>query len=529
VLRVLAEAGATLQLSFSSIATGSTAFTKSVVAGGSTQAVVLTSAETALLRGTADPTGSYTVTVNAWAVDRAGNVGASLTSPLTFTYSPDPITILGELKVDVLAGNDGSEVGPTPSIFTISRTGDTTAAVTVTYRLGGSAIAGVDYTYPADYNASTGIGTATIAAGQASASVSVPTLDNATQDGLRQIRLTLQPTSGYTFNSISAYDIASLTDNDVPVVPELSVANVSVVEGNAGSKTVTFIVRLSQATTVPVSFNYAFRAGTATMGPSTSSGSDFSPSGASTGTLTFAATVTQINLSAVVFGDSVVETDETFFLDLSAGSGLTFLGGGSTLTASAAIVNDDSASAVDPNQGVTLTSSGNFSGTERNDILIGDDGLNLINGLAGNDRITGGLAADQLTSGTGIDQFLYRSFADSSLAFGVDSTDAAFTSGDRIGLPTRPSSLSNVGVITAASRDQAFALAQADIDPLTAGAQALTPGQAVMFTWGSSTRSQRTYLGVADADTGSVTNDFLVLTPKAQFAIGSLDVQAFFL
>jgi len=231
----------------------------------------------------------------------------------------------------------------------------------------------------------------------------------------------------------------------------------------------------------------------------------------------------------VVYGDSAVETDETFFLDLSVGSGLTFLGGGSTLTASAAIFNDDSASAVDPNQGVTLTSSGDFSGSERNDLLTGDDGVNRINGLGGNDRITGGLAADQLTSGTGIDQFLYRSFAESSVAFGVDSTDAAFTSGDRIGLPTRPSSLSNVGVLTAASLAQAFGLAQADIDPLTVGAQALAPGQAVMFTWGSSTRSQRTYLGVADADTGSVTNDFLVLTPQAQFAIGSLDVQAFFL
>jgi Ca2+-binding RTX toxin-like protein len=179
---------------------------------------------------------------------------------------------------------------------------------------------------------------------------------------------------------------------------------------------------------------------------------------------------------------------------------------------------------------VTLTSSGDFSGSERNDLLTGDDGVNRINGLGGNDRITGGLAADQLTSGTGIDQFLYRSFAESSVAFGVDSTDAAFTSGDRIGLPTRPSSLSNVGVITGASSlAQAFGLAQADIDPLTAGAQPLAPGQAVMFTYGSTTKTQRTYLGVADADTGSVTNDFLLLTPQAQFAIGSLDVQAFFL
>ena len=526
VLRISAEAGSTLRLSLSSTATSSSAFIKSVVAGGGTQAVVLTSAEVAQLRGTASATGEYTVTVDAWAVDRAGNVGASLSSPLTFTYSPDPVLILGELKVEVLDGNDGTEAGPTPSIFTITRTGSTAAAVTVNYSLAGSAIAGVDYSLPSGY--STSSGSVTIAAGATSVNVNVPTIDNANQDGLRQIRLTLQTTPSYTLNPLATYDIATLTDNDAPLVPELSVADVSVVEGNTGTKTVAFTLRLSQATTRDVSFNYAFRAGTATMG--SSSGSDFNSIGAAAGTYTIVAGVSQINLSAVVAGDTTVETDENFFLDLSTASGLTFRGGGSALTGTATIVNDDSAAQTDPNQGVTITSGGNFSGTSLNDVLTGGDGVNQIDGLAGNDRITGGLGADLLISGLGADQFLYRSLAESSQAFGVDTTDASFTGGDRIGLPSRPTALYNAGVINAASVTAAFATAQADKDVLGTGAQALLPGEAVMFTWGTSTRNRRTFLAVADANTSSISNDFLLNTPQnSSYAIGSIDPQAFFL
>jgi Ca2+-binding RTX toxin-like protein len=393
----------------------------------------------------------------------------------------------------------------------------------VTYSLGGNAIAGVDYTYPAGFDPATGIGTATIAAGATSVDVTIPTLDNGNADGIRQIRLTLQPTAGYTLNPLATYDTASLIDNDAPLVPVLSVADVSVVEGDSGSKTVTFFLRLNQATSVPVSFNYAFREGSASLG------SDFIVNGASSGSLTFAPTATLITLSATVYGDTTVEVDETFFLDLSAASGLTFAGGGPTLTATATIINDDSPAQVDPNQGVTIISGGNFGGTERNDILIGDDGVNRIEGFGGNDQITGGMGADLLFSGSGADQFIYRSFAESSLAFGVDTTDAEFVNGDRIVLPNRPTALWNVGVISAGSLSDAFRQAQNDKDVLTDGAQTLATGEAVLFTWGSTVRGQRTYLGVADGDPIDVTNDFLVLTPNRQFAIGSLDVQAFFL
>jgi hypothetical protein len=149
--------------------------------------------------------------------------------------------------------------------------------------------------------------------------------------------------------------------------------------------------------------------------------------------------------------------------------------------------------------------------------------------LGGNDKITGGLGADQLTGGLGADRFMYRSFSESSQAFGVDITDGAFTSGDRIGLPSRPNALYNVGVINAASLSNAFAAAQADKDILGTGAQALLPGEAVMFTWGTSSRNRRTFIAVADADTSSTSIDFLLNTPQSSYAIGSLDPQSFFL
>jgi Ca2+-binding RTX toxin-like protein len=300
------------------------------------------------------------------------------------------------------------------------------------------------------------------------------------------------------------------------------VADVSLAEGNSGSRTVTFSLRLSQATTVPVSVDFAFRNGSATLG------SDVTPNGAGSGRFTIPANASEAWITATVYGDTNVEEDETVFLDLSNRDGVTFRGGGTTLTATATIVNDDSAAQVDPNLGIAITSGGNFSGTNRNDLLTGDDGVNRIDGLDGNDVITGGLGADPLLSGNGADRFVYRSFAESSFAFGVDATDAVFANGDRIDLSTRPTALANVGLVSATSLAAAFANARADVDRITAGNQPLAIGAAVMFNWGATTRGRRTYLAVADADTATDSGDFLFMTNQTQNAIGSLDVQAFF-
>jgi hypothetical protein len=509
VLRVSTEINSTVVLNFSSTATGSTNFSKTVIASSTIQGVVLTSTETSYLRGSASLDGTYTVLITA-------TVDGVPISPLTFTYVPDPTEIIGQLSITELTA--GNETGPIPSTFRISRTGVTTNSVNVRYSISGTATGGVDYTYPTGYDVVNNIGITTIGIGQTFVDLVIPTIDNNTADGLRRVLVTLQATSGYTLGVLN-YDFADLTDNDGALVPVLSVAKITYAEGNSGTKTGSFILKLSQATTVQTSFSYAFRAGTATVGV----GSDYNPT-TSSGTSIIPDTATQITLSFTIYGDTNVEDNETLFLDLSNPNGLTFANGQSTYTITAVIANDDFS---DPNQGITITSDGDIFGSPLNDILTGDSGVNLIDSLEGDDTLTGGLGADLLFSGTGADRYVYNSFDESCLAFGTDFTDASFTSGDRIVLPFIPTALWNVGIVTAASLTQAFEISKSDKDLLTSDAQPLSPNEAIMFTWGLTSRGRRTYVGVT-TNNDDITRDFLIVTPSVSNTIGSLNVLNFF-
>src|SRR5689334_7867296 len=90
--------------------------------------------------------------------------------------------------------------------------------------------------------------------------------------------------------------------------PSISVSDALVVEGNAGTTPATFTVSLSgvSSQTVTCSFNTAN--GTATAG------SDYV---AASGALSFAPGETQKQVVVQVNGDTVDETQETFFLDIS--------------------------------------------------------------------------------------------------------------------------------------------------------------------------------------------------------------------
>jgi len=91
-------------------------------------------------------------------------------------------------------------------------------------------------------------------------------------------------------------------------MPGLALSNASVVEGDAGSKTLIFNVTLSAALTTPVTVQYATANGTATAG------SDFQTA---TGTLTFAPGETQKSILVTVHGDLAAESDETFAVVLT--------------------------------------------------------------------------------------------------------------------------------------------------------------------------------------------------------------------
>ena len=96
--------------------------------------------------------------------------------------------------------------------------------------------------------------------------------------------------------------------------PSLSINDATVTEGNSGTTTATFTVTLSAASASAVTVNYATADGTATAGSDYVAGS---------GSLILAAGETSKPIPVTVNGDTTVESDETFTVNLSGASGAT--------------------------------------------------------------------------------------------------------------------------------------------------------------------------------------------------------------
>ena len=113
-----------------------------------------------------------------------------------------------------------------------------------------------------------------------------------------------------------------------PVLPTLSVADVSMDEGNSGSKNAAFTFSLSAAATDAIVVSYATADGTA------KAGSDYL---AKSGKLTFAVGEKTKTVNVQILGDTLVEDDETFNLVLSGVVGAKLARSSSVAT----IRNDD--------------------------------------------------------------------------------------------------------------------------------------------------------------------------------------------
>jgi len=91
--------------------------------------------------------------------------------------------------------------------------------------------------------------------------------------------------------------------------PLVSINDVTVVEGNSGTRTATFTVTLSAASDQTVTVDYH------TIHGGASAGSDYR---ATSGTLTFAPSETTKTITVLVVGDRLAEPDETFLVSLSS-------------------------------------------------------------------------------------------------------------------------------------------------------------------------------------------------------------------
>lgn len=148
----------------------------------------------------------------------------------------------------------------------------------------------------------------------------------------REIENLLSPVSATAAPSAAASTRWSLASLQKPTV---SIADANVAEGNSGTSTMAFTVTLSKASTSSVTVKYATSNGTARAG------SDYL---ASSGKVTFAAGETSKTVSVGVIGDTVVESNETFTVKLSAPSGATLARASATGT----ITNDDTTNTTGP-------------------------------------------------------------------------------------------------------------------------------------------------------------------------------------
>ena len=137
---------------------------------------------------------------------------------------------------------------------------------------------------------------------------------------------------GGRFQSVSCFArqriVRLQSDPAPPIIPNISIGNVSLNEGNSGTTAFNFTVSLTAATTQNVTVNYATADGTA------NAPTDYQTA---SGTLTFAPGEISKTATVLVNGDTTIEPNENFTVNLSGAVNGTILGGTGTGT----IITDD--------------------------------------------------------------------------------------------------------------------------------------------------------------------------------------------
>jgi hypothetical protein len=201
----------------------------------------------------------------------------------------------------------------------VTRTGGSTGPVSATYTTSDdTATAGSDYTAKT--------GQVDFADGQTSKQISINITNDSASENTETFLITLSnPTNSASLGPQSQTTIF-IDDNDAPTI---SINDVQVQEGNAGTTNATFTVSLSAAYFKTTSVDFATAAGgTATVG------NDYQPT---TGTLTFGIGETSKPVTVLVNGDPTQESNETFQVKLSNNTDLSINKGTGTGT----ILDDD--------------------------------------------------------------------------------------------------------------------------------------------------------------------------------------------
>ncbi|KAA1421813.1 hypothetical protein F0U44_05965 [Nocardioides humilatus] len=222
--------------------------------------------------------------------------------------------------VTLAEGDSGTQ----NATFTLTRTGATVGAASVKVATAnGTATAGSDYT-------ALPLTTVSFAAGQTTRTVNVTITGDTVIEPDETLTLNLRSPTNTTIGDASG--TATLTNDDSG---SLAVGDITLAEGNTGTKNATFTVTRSGASGGTASVKAATANGTATAG------SDYTALPLTT--VSFAAGQTTRTVQVTITGDTVIEPNEILTLNLSAATGATI----SDATGTATLTNDDSAFSVD--------------------------------------------------------------------------------------------------------------------------------------------------------------------------------------
>lgn len=191
-----------------------------------------------------------------------------------------------------------AEAGPDTGSFTITRSGPTASALTVSYAVEGTATNGSDYTTIAS--------SVILPAGQASVTITVSPLNDSADEGLESVVLTLNSGASYDVGVPGSANV-TLNDNDSVTTPVVTIVASDAAASEPGADTGAFTVTRTGTTGPSLVVSYLI-GGTAT------NGSDY-------GLISNSVTIPSGQSSATVIvapiGDAAVEGSETVVLTLA--------------------------------------------------------------------------------------------------------------------------------------------------------------------------------------------------------------------
>lgn len=243
-------------------------------------------------------------TNETFAFNLSNATGASLADGVGIaTITDDDTVSISVANATVTEGNSGT----VNAVFGVTLSAASTQTVTVSY-----ATADGSATAPADFQTTSG--TLSFAPGVTALQILVPVVGDAVIENAEVFSVNLSNAVNATLADPAAQ--GTITDNDTVSV---SIGNVTVTEGNAGTLNAVFTVTLSAVSGSTVTVDFATANGSATAP------ADY---GATSGTVTFAPGEVAKQIIVSIVGETVVETNETFSVNLSNPTNATISGSG---------------------------------------------------------------------------------------------------------------------------------------------------------------------------------------------------------